>query len=305
MDATKNTNHFGKYLSELRISRGYLNTNEYLRAYPIAMSSVHYRHLESGSRRVSIEAAKELCEALKVDAKVFYFHLLKDSLPEEFMDFFVAMAKETSYDSPVEKNEINQQYQQAVMRTLSSRVHFPTIEACDYLEKHFELMPLIWFVYSTHSASLEEIQAIAQKNEITVPLEKHLDELAALGLILVKKDSNKFIVSRVKPTISFSHHRLGLQILSHETNLSLSQYNKARNPELKEPILILSIMSVSEKTRKIIFRRIQDFVSESRAAAEISYNSTEKSEPVFYSVVFAPQRQYSVKPVSEKPVSDT
>lgn len=105
-------------------------------------------------------------------------------------------------------------------------------------------------------------------------------------------------VVRAKPSICFSHHELGLKILTHETERSLAEYVQPRNPQLKDSILILSIMSASDESRKIIFRRIQDLVTKLRESADISFHAGEnESEPVFYSIVFAPRGQYSAKPV--------
>lgn len=302
MTSNSSVNSFGRYLSRLRAARGFSNTNEYLRQYPVPMSSVHYRHLESGNRKVSIDAAKDLCEALQADTKVFYFNLLRDWLPNEFMDFFVSMdCDPVTSDGPADLAEVKQRYQEAVMRTLSAQVLFPSSEACQYLEAHFDLLPLIWFVYSTENASVEGFQAIAHKNNIALPTEKTIDELQRLGLIFVEKQEKMIVISRVKSSISFSHNKLGLRILDYEIQKSLAQYDKSRNPHMRDSILILSVMSASEKTRKIIFKRIQDFVGEVREAADVSSKSkTEDSEPVFYSLVFASRKECAVKPVFDK-----
>ncbi len=288
------TNFFGKYLSELRLSRGYSNTNEYLRRYPVEMSSVHYRHLESGNRKISIEAAKDLCDALQAEAKSFYCYLLKDSLPEEFMDFFVGLSNEN-------EESVKQQYQRALMRALDSQVLFPSTETCEYLEAHFELMPVIWLVYSVARASLADIERIIQKNDICISSQEAVDKLIQLGLMRSEQHADKNVVVRMKPSICFSHHDLGLRILQHETERSLSQYVLPRNPQLKDSVLILSLMSASPKTRKVMFQRIQDLIRELRIAADVSFSTeSEKSEPVFYSIVFAPRQQYSAKPVTDR-----
>ncbi|MBX9771662.1 MAG: hypothetical protein K2X29_09840 [Candidatus Obscuribacterales bacterium] len=292
-------NSFGAYLKELRRSRGFANINEYLRSYPVPMSHVHYRHLESGNRNTSIDSAKELCEALRADTKVFYFNLLKDWLPEEFMDFFVTLSSEAnSPQSKAERESVKRKYQKAVMQALDSQVLFPSAEACDYLDERFELLPIVWFVYSVAQASLRDIERIAEKNGISVNIEKTVEELTRLGVLSTEKSGNKVMVARMRPSICFSHHDLGLRILQHETRRSLSQYVLPRNPQLKESVLILSVMSASQQTRKIIFQRIQDFVRQIREGAEVSFKSGAKNEPVFYSITFAPCKRYAAKPVS-------
>lgn len=298
MTTSDNNNHFGRYLSELRHSRGYTNTNEYLRKYPLAMSSVHYRHLESGNRKISIDSARELCQALQADAKVFYCNLLRDCLPEEFMDFFATLSRDKNLPSTVEdRDTLRQKYQNAVMRALDSQVLFPSMEACDYLEKHFELMPIIWFIYSVPKVNLFDIDKIIQKNKLAISANDAVDAL--LRLSLVKKEIGDAVV-RVKPSICFSHHELGLRILKHETERSLKAYVQPRNPQLNESVLILSVMSASEESRKIIFKRIQDFVRKLRESAVVSFHANEsESEPVFYSIVFAPRGEYSAKSIED------
>lgn len=81
--------HLGNYLRETRLSRGYTNVNEYLRKYQLPISYVYYRDIEIGKRKIGLESAKVLCEALQVDYRIFYSHLLKDMLPPDVMDTFV------------------------------------------------------------------------------------------------------------------------------------------------------------------------------------------------------------------------
>ena len=71
------------------MSRGYNNVNEYLRKYQLPISYVYYRDIEIGKRKIGLESARVLCEALQVDYRVFYSHLLKDLLPPDVMDYFV------------------------------------------------------------------------------------------------------------------------------------------------------------------------------------------------------------------------
>lgn len=279
----------------MRLSRGFSNINEYLRRYPLAMSNVHYRHLESGNRKISIDSAKELCEALQADARAFYCNLLRDYLPEEFMDFFVTLSSLESPHTDKERKLLKQQYQAAVMRSLDSQVFFPSNEACEYLAEHFELMPIIWFVYSVAKANLADIEKIIQKNKIAVSAQSVVDQLSRISLL---KTEGEGTIVRMKPSICFSHHELGLKILKHETDRSLAQYVQPRNPQLKDSVLILSVMSASAESRKIIFRRIQDLMRKLRESADVSFYANEsESEPVFYSIVFARCEQYSAKPV--------
>lgn len=277
---------FGTFLSELRVSRGFANINEYLRHYPVPISSVHYRHLESGNRKVSVDSAKELCETLQADSKVFYYNLLRDWLPEEFMAHFDSLSKS--------REHMQEAYQKAILQASDSQILYPSTEACDYLNDHFELIPLLWFVYSMQVVNLEQIRQVAKLNGIAEPVEQVMHEFEKLGLIQIESvQPNEIVVRRLKASISFMHDKLGTRILLHETNRSLGHYSEARNPLLKDSILIYSLMSLSAENRQIIFSRIQDFI---RAAHETIQESadvqSEKLDPVFYSFVYAPRHQY-------------
>lgn len=91
------------------MSRGYTNVNEYLRKYQLPISYVYYRDIEIGKRKIGLESAKMLCEALKVDYRVFYSHLLKDLLPEQVMDCFLNLIPQTdngSSESPDQSKDL-------------------------------------------------------------------------------------------------------------------------------------------------------------------------------------------------------
>ncbi len=81
------------------MSRGYTNVNEYLRKYQLPISYVYYRDIEIGKRKIGLESAKVLCEALHVDYRVFYTHLLKDLLPAEVIDNFVHLIPQDGISS--------------------------------------------------------------------------------------------------------------------------------------------------------------------------------------------------------------
>jgi|GEM_PF-5574433 len=291
--ALENTdNHFGKFLGRLRISRGYTNINEYLRNFPLSISAVHYRYLENGSRKVSVDAAQVLCSELQVEAKSFYYNLLKDWLPDDFMDFFVGL-------SDAEKNdETDAIYQKAVRRVLDSQTLYPSKECCDYLHDHFELMPIVWFIYSVSKASLNDIAKVAKSNGILMSAERIVDEFQRYGLI--ELDSEGTSATRVKPIISFAHDKLSKQILLQETQRRLDFYVQLNDSDPKDTVVVLSTMCVSDEARQTIYRRIQDFLREVGDAAKSSFvEEAEPSEPVFYSILFAPRPQYRVPIIEE------
>lgn len=293
-------NSFGEFLSALRKSRGFTNISEYLRQYPLSISSVHYRQLESGNRNISIEAAKLLCKELQAEPKSFYYSLLKDWLPSSIMDFFVPLSEK--------ETDAKLLYQQAIMRTFEAQTLYPNDECCNYLVQHFELMPILWLIYSRPTVSVVEIEKFALQHNVTTPARVIVDEFVRLGFIQLAEPHSSDVVQRVRPTISFAHHRLGQLILEKETKQFQGIFDQPDISARKDSLMFYSLMSISPEARQTMFRRIQEFVRDVRSSAEQTYLSGQSgkcdSEPVFYSIVFAPRPQYRAQPVADKSVAD-
>lgn len=293
-------NSFGEFLSSLRISRGFTNVSEYLRCYPIGISGVHYRHLESGERNISIEAAKQLCEELQVEPKSFYYSLLKAWLPPAIMDFLVPLSEA--------KSDADHLYQQAIMRTFEAQILYPDDECCNYLVKHFELLPILWFIYSRSTVDVVEIEKLTLQHHIPMPAREIIGEFVRLGLVQFVDSNASVVVKRVRSTISFAHHRLGQLILEQETKQFQGIFEEPDTLANKDSVMIYSLISVSPPARQAMLRRIQEFVRDVRNSAEQTYLSNEsgqcESEPVFYSVMFAPRPQYRAQPATDQFASD-
>lgn len=273
-------NSFGEFLSALRKSRGYSNVSEYLRRYSLNISGVHYRQLESGERNISIESAKQLCSTLNADPKTFYFNLLRDWLPAEIMQYLVPL----SDNDP----DVLLAYRNAILQS-ASQVLYPDDQCCDFLMKHFEFMPIVWFIYSQPIVTLSEIGKLAQRCNISMPANALIDEFVRLGLVELVSDSSDCF-RRFKPVVSFSHHPLGKTILAYEAKQF--EDNICRQEGLcSDSVVACSLIAITPEARQTMFRRIQEFERDVRNAAEDDYLSSEEvSEAVFYSVLFAPRR---------------
>lgn len=281
------TTALGNFLFQLRRSRGYSSVNEYLRKYYLPISHVHYRHLEAGSRKISIESAKVLCDGLQACPKEFYYHFLKDWLPSELMDCFVSLSggQHDFDDAKVAKRK-------SATPMKDKYVHFPDEECCDYLYEHFDLMPIVWFIYTVPKTNLDEIALIAKRNNISVSIEQVLDDFERYGLI--RRESVGAFVQRIKPGISFRHHKLGSKIVQHEADLSLALYVDRKNPKLKEMMITSGLVALSPRSRQILYRRIHDIARNVKEASRENVEfSNEQVEPMFYSIVFAPRPQYA------------
>lgn len=280
-------NYFGKFLSELRTSRGFANINEYLRRYPLPMSHVHYRHLESGNRKIGIESAKEMSQALQADPRVFYYYLLKDSLADDVMDCFSVLSEEAGAST-------NSQAMNTL--TADSEILFPSKECCAYLNEHFELMPVIWLVYSAPSVTLKDVAVLLERLNIAESAEEVILTLEKHGIVRTQRKiqgSNENKIERLKPSISFLHDRLGMRILQEQTETATNEYLQSPYPAVKDSVLIYNLMCLSDEDRQIVFERIKDFAQEAHRSAAKCKDS-ESSEPVFFSVVYAPRPEYRV-----------
>lgn len=259
-------NSFGKFLSSLRIARGFENVSEYLRSYPIGISSVHYRHLESGERNISIEAAKQLCAELQAESKEFYFNLLSDWLPSEIMNFLLPLSERTE--------ECESSYRRAVESARQNQVLFPEENCCNYLRDNFELLPIVWMVYSLPKIPLDTVEKFVLEKKISKSAQTISDDFEKFGLVQLTPAGE---LQRVRPTISFVHHDLGRKIAEHQIE----------EMQAEDSLMSYSIASLSEQAQQIIFRRIQEFIRDTVNAAEDTYMCGSQSAPVFYSLVLA------------------
>lgn len=88
----KQTSSLGKFLLNLRLSRGHENIKAYVQEYNLPISSTYYRDLELGKKQVSTETAKILCDALRADESDFYRSLLQDIIPAKALSMLTAVS---------------------------------------------------------------------------------------------------------------------------------------------------------------------------------------------------------------------
>lgn len=98
----KQISHLGKFLLDLRLSRGHQNIKAYVQEFAIPISSTYYRDLELGKKQVSTETAKVLCDALQANETEFYRCLLKDIIPEQALNVLTAVS--IAEQEPIQKS---------------------------------------------------------------------------------------------------------------------------------------------------------------------------------------------------------
>ncbi len=279
---------FGQFLRQLRKARGYTNVNEYLRKYPLPVSHVHYRHLEAGKRKISVESAKEICQALDADYKTFYYHLLKDWLPANITDMFANIVAAQPVTEPPAKSVV----EPSAGTALDAHTLHPSKECCDYLNNNFECMPILWSIYAVPSTSVEQLQGLAARNKISASVDEILNKFQQFGLITRLDNGGEIIVERAKPAINFVHHALNAKILMHETQQAVDKYTRSDNQQPSDSLIYYSVVSLSESARQDLLTSISEVVGSIRRSSENA--SSSQSEPFFYSLVFAARPQYEL-----------
>lgn len=84
------SSHLGKFLLDLRLSRGHHNIKAYVQEYKVPISSTYYRDLELGKKQVSTETAKILCDALQAEENNFYNSMLRDIIPAKALSMLTS-----------------------------------------------------------------------------------------------------------------------------------------------------------------------------------------------------------------------
>ncbi len=84
------SSHLGKFLLDLRLSRGHQNIKAYVQEYALPISSTYYRDLELGKKQVSTDTAKVLCDALQAEESKFYRCFLQDIIPAKALSMLTA-----------------------------------------------------------------------------------------------------------------------------------------------------------------------------------------------------------------------
>ncbi len=285
---TTTSTHLGNYLRSVRLNRGYTNVNEYLRSYKLPITYVYYREIEIGKRKPGLETARSLCEALDVDIKAFYYHLLKDILPAEVTEHFKHMLparqRMSGEELAQEKESIDQAYRSSFLDAL--RLNFTMLEkeAARYLKENLDLMPLLWFVHSEPETTESDLEAVAKANGIAKPIKKILDDFKRLGLIeMVDSNKGTKLIRRLSSTIVWRDRQLHSAYLLNETEKTLEQQNNAESQD--DPTIKYGMAMLTDEQRQRVMCRISDLLAELRANNEDA--PAANSELYYFSVLLA------------------
>lgn len=293
--------HFGRYLYSLRIRRGYENISDFLQDHTLPISGNYYRDVEAGRKLPGFEKANELFEALPYkdddDRYEFFWHYLKEVLPEEVHDKVLTPRVDTSFRNVKNAQELLEydlrMHRDAAAIARFEQTHVSTDDQVSLLEKHYELMPLLHFIYMVSNATEDDIDDVCSKNSITNNKEEIDEFLTGIG-VEISTNINKRTYRRSKHIFRIPRTERGIQFKGTFIKRELdTSFGKARTPEMfseDETFEFSSIVALSERSREKLTGRLRDLISELSVSGEQLDEPT--STPFFVNVVVSGRPEY-------------
>lgn len=292
MSKSKST-HLGQFLRTIREQRGYESIQEYARQYQLPVSYVYYTEIESGKKSISLESSKQLCEALEVDSIAFYYHVLKDILPENLQDDFLSLVPLHKVTDPQDltkkSTQIKQAYQKNQLSRLSSATSAMPEEGDLFFAKHPELHALVASIYCVSCTSDVELQKVAEQLGITVPIDEIIAKFQELGIIEVK-DGNPRLIKRIYDIIVTNDQRALASIVNAETERVIEDIDGFSAISPDETSCVFGIVGLTKQKQK----EIRAFLADLDAELDSYHLQESDAEPQLTTIVFSPVKQYMV-----------
>lgn len=301
--------NLGKYLYSCRMLRGGSNIGEYISEYDLGgvISESYYRDLEAGRRVVKLDTADKLADQLDLDKIVLYRHLLRDLLPATvFRDLGLESQDVDASFSTVEAEFIRQREdlaKEAGVKRVALRALVRSSGDCemeiddatvDALDKNFDILPVIHFIYMTSHCSFDEIQSIIDSNNILKPLREVLSFLEANDLAEI--DWANHIARRHLPVFRVPRTRKGTAF----KNKFLLEEVKKSIGKPRGTTVSTDVTWVSSSVTCLIPGESTNIVEEKVGELQAALSSHDRSlndkgtVPYFISVIISPRGEYSV-----------
>jgi hypothetical protein len=298
-EGKSNATKLGQFLRSVRLARAYSNINEYMRRYVLPISDVYYREIESGKRKISIDSAKELCEALQIDYADFYYHLLQDILPQEVQgDFISCLPKPIPLDDSakeLKKQQVKLAYQKNFVDRLEKRIGYMNEESESYFHQHPQYVKFLTSIYCKPKTSEAELRRILEHDSEQTGLEQVLEDFERLGLIKLSPAVGDRIIERAYNYIIIRDQKLLALRLLYETKVSIDN-SCADVPHRKQAeLLIHGIVGLNKNQYQEILTQLADLISQFRAAHE---QGTEV-DPYLLALLITPQLDYRLAEISD------
>jgi hypothetical protein len=287
--------HLARFLYSERVRRGYPSISDYLRAYNVPISESYYRDLESGRKVIRIESADALREALNLDARRFYFHLLRDVVPEAVFSKIVQPIPDTTFDAPADAIELLterlEKSRLALTQVLMEDAYIVGGDIVAYLDANMQLLPLIHFVYLKDECTFDEVQRVARKNGVRRGISSVLGDFRRYGIALVDKSrrtvrrlNRVFRIPRTSGGNAFKD-----RFLLAEVQRSLQKsHSQVIGPDCS--LVHSAILGLNPQGCSAVQSRLADLLAE--LTAQSSDLETDGALPFFVSVVVSSREEY-------------
>ncbi|MEN5093503.1 hypothetical protein ABE458_22660 [Pseudomonas protegens] len=227
---SENQQAFGAFLTQLRLESGHLKISTFLDSVNIPFSANHYRDVEAGRKHLSLDSAVELHDNLGIAPSSkssfdYYWHYFRDLLPAPVHEMLFGKGVEVKDLSAM--LEVREHDSKLLRRALSlsryEREFIVTEEIIAAFKEHFELLPLMTYLYMVDSASVAEIQAVCQQLGLAYDARTE----AFLSLVAKERSTPQSPFVRHAPTLRMPRTAEALALkdrfLRHEIDRSLTK----------------------------------------------------------------------------------
>lgn len=293
----KKQRNFGSYLFSERVRRKESNLAEFLREYHLKISETYYRDLETGRKLPHLAKATRLCDDLGLDRAEFFFHLLKDLLPQEVFEGLIKPTAKTVFNEAGQEiqrlNSMLQTYRKAHLKATQQDPYEVDEAVVRFLDKNFHFLPLIHFIYMQQRCSFSEIEELLIQNGGQMNLEEAINGLEKHHLASVNRTERK--VQRCKRIFRIPQTETGVRFkdrfLSHEIAASLLM-PRSQNVLSPEASFVFSgITCYNPSTAGNIKERVADL------SAAFDGDETDLEDPgavpFFIALIISPRLAYS------------
>lgn len=293
--------NLGLFLYSVRIRRGYEGIGEYLKNYEnFPISETYYRDIETGRKIIKIDTAEKLCNALKLEQKEFYYHLIKDVLPIDIFKDLLKPVETTSFNAASEEIDKLQQNVNVLRRAFEKKLLDDVYEVdddiVDYLDNNFEILPLVHFIYMKEHCSFDELDQICQINHMSLDLSKTLLDFKKYNIAEINFETNT--VSRLQTDIRIPRNEKGIELkdrfLVYEINETLR--DKVRGKVIGTNNTFIQSRILCMKTGAGL-ARVSNKIIDLIAELDVAHSSLDEPDtmPYFVSVVCSSRENYRTR----------
>lgn len=293
---------FGSFLHRLRILRGYESVADFLRERTIPFTANYYRDVEAGRKKLSVEAAVTLHEALELDdaeTTDYFWHYFRDVLPLGLHEALLGKRTLVAEGSLTDLNHRNGDDAELRRRALALARYQREFVADDRVaalfDAHFDLLPVMTFVYMVERAGEAEVARVCERIGVTWDERAH-EFLAEICSVEDDADGRWYV--RRAPVLRMPNDDAGTALKDrfalHETARSIGRPSSGElfppGGTYRHSMMVALPASALER----IQRRLADLVTEIEVAANTGGQlDNPDCTPYFVEVVISGRPDYN------------